>query len=261
MTSFMFEDMSEGLLDDMRVRLTNVRFLLHEFTLGDGAKPCFAFDPVDVENEDNALRTQLYTCGDPKNWAPSDDGMDIIYVGEGDAETAKISKKSGFGFWMKNVAAAGFPASLVKKDDISFFENVEVHLNRLPTGNKREDGSASEKAVPTKFFLKTAGEQKATSKGKGKGKGKAKVEAATTVADNGTAKMPEEFGELIKAAVIEAEAGIDRSSLGAIIRIQKERGIPWQTAAMKLIIKDDVLKGYLETLNLQLADGTIGVKV
>lgn len=76
--------------------------------------------------DDDSEYDQYYSCGDPKNFAPSADGTELIPIGQATA----LNENSNFAILLKQLAAAGFPEARMDSR-ITFIENLYGFMRRV----------------------------------------------------------------------------------------------------------------------------------
>lgn len=142
---------SGGLLDDVDVTFTNVKFEMFDYEGKSDPAPTFSADLVTgTEDGEKPLR-QHWSVGSAENWAPAEDGMEIIPIGKDHA----LRKASNFYMFVQSLLQAGVPESVLESGRVDFMEGLKAHIRRvdapkrgnLPQGGTRRgrDGKDYEK--------------------------------------------------------------------------------------------------------------------
>jgi hypothetical protein len=148
--SFSLKDfISGGLLDDVDVTLKNVKFEMFDYEGKSDPAPALGIDLVTGEEaEGEKPIRQHWSCGSADNWAPSEDGMEIIPIGK----DTMLRKSSNLHMLFTSMFEAGVPDSILEGGNVSVFEDLKVHIRRkdapkrgnLPQGGVRRGRDGKE---------------------------------------------------------------------------------------------------------------------
>ncbi len=130
-------EMVEGgiIPQDVVVTFNEARFAKFDYLRKDGTVAATTIAlRVKVKSEDGTDYTMHYSVGDPKDFAPSEDGESpadegpfVISLGERTA----LSKSSNFHLFLSNLVNAGFPESKIGAD-ARVFEGMQAFMIAIP---------------------------------------------------------------------------------------------------------------------------------
>lgn len=143
---------SGGLLDDVDVTFKDVRFEMFDYEGKSDPAPALGISLVTGdETEGEKPYRQHWSCGSAENWAPSEDGMEIVPIGK----DTMLRKASNLHMLFTSMFEAGVPDSVLEGGNVGVFEGLKVHIRRkdapkrgnLPKGGIRRgrDGKEYEK--------------------------------------------------------------------------------------------------------------------
>ncbi len=136
------EDAGEGgLFDDVTVKVVKSRFEMFNYEGKSVATPGIVFSLVDIN--DSAEYEQFYSMGNPHDWTPSSDGTELVYVGS--AESPAVRKTTNGMILITSVLDSGFPEDKFFAD-ISAFENMVCHMQRVPAPKRGNLTKKTDKA-------------------------------------------------------------------------------------------------------------------
>lgn len=162
-----------GLLDDEDVKITESRFVMFDY--GGKAQPVPALMWKLDRMDGSEPISQYWSMGKAVDWIPSDNGKELVPIGRA---TQLVSNSNGY-LLITSVINAGFPESKLA-DDISVFDGMEVHVNRVAAPKREGITSQKENATiltVSKILAMPGESSKATAQ---KGKGKTTAAAAAT---------------------------------------------------------------------------------
>jgi hypothetical protein len=119
-----------GLLDDEDVRVVESKFVMFDY--GGSVLPSPALMWKLDTMDGSELIPQYWSMGSSKDWIPSDDGKELVAIGR---RTQLIDDCNGM-ILLSSLINAGFPESKIA-DDISIFEGLECHVNRVAAPERK----------------------------------------------------------------------------------------------------------------------------
>lgn len=237
-----------GLLDDEDVKIVESKFVMFDY--GGKAQPTPALMWKLDRMDDSEPVSQYWSMGKATDWIPSDDGKELVPIGKA---TQLVSNSNGF-LLITSVINAGFPESKLA-DDVSVFEGMEIHVNRVAAPKREGLTNAKENATiltVSKIIAMPGESKKTTSKGKGKTtssststKSKAtKSKAASTDASGDAEALAVEFIlELLSDGekLAQYPDGIPKAKLAPEAFAKFSKDDPNRSAIVQLVFKDDFL--------------------
>lgn len=145
-----------GLLDDVDVTFTNVRFDMFDYEGKADPAPALGIDLVTgTEDGDKPIR-QHWSVGNAENWAPSEDGMTVVPIGR----DTTLRKSSNFFMLVQSLLQAGVPESVLEDGRCENIEGLRCHVRRvdapkrgnLPSGGTRRGADGKEYARDNKVL-------------------------------------------------------------------------------------------------------------
>jgi hypothetical protein len=243
-----------GQFDDIDVQIIGARFRGWDYN-GTISSPILGFEVTYRASEDAHEFSQVYSAGDLKHFAPSEDGRYAVPVGN----QAGLSESTNLAQWMTALINAGFPESKIG-EDVTAFVGTVGHVNNVP--QMKRAGLATAKDGKVLIFTKihsfpwdaaaqTAKAAAPAAKAKAKGQPQAAAQAAPVQAPVQTAAAPagSDDGALSAQAVqtvlsILTEKGgtISKTAITqeAFKKLMKD---PDRNKLLQLIFKDEFLKG------------------
>jgi len=209
------EDAGEGgLFDDVTVRIEKARFESFNYQGKSVAAPGIVLGLKDINDESDY--EQFYSMGSAKDWTPSEDGTELLYVGS--AENPFIRKSTNGMHLITSIIDSGFPPEDFYAD-VSAFEGMVCHMQRIPA--PKRSGIAKKTGPDGKEYADTilvvdkivtlpgeaeskpkakaagapAGAKKSTGKKGASAKKKASVADDSSLADKATAYLIEQLAE------------------------------------------------------------------
>ena len=145
------EDAGEGgLFDDVTVHITKSRFEMFDYN-GTQAVPVPSLRLEMQDTTDKTEYNQNYSMGSAKDWTPSSDGTELLYVGS--AENPNIKRNTNGMTLITSIMDSGFDADKFGVD-ISVFENMVCHMQRIPAPKRsglakkeRDDGKTFDDTI------------------------------------------------------------------------------------------------------------------
>lgn len=240
-----------GLLDDVTVRWDNPHFEMYDY---DGkvatAVPALGVTLVDVDTDE--ATEQYWSMGQAKDWAPSEDGSQLVSVG---SATQLRSSSNGM-IMLTSLLNAGFPPDKLGTD-ISDLDGLVAHMIRVDAPKRTGLAKAKKKGDDGREYTDTiltvdeivqlpwekkkpkgapGGKKKTGGKAKAKGKAKGKAAAA---ADTSNDEAVEEAQAFILELLADAgDDGIPKRKLPTLV-FQKRKDHPLRNAIVKLIGSED----------------------
>lgn len=234
-----------GLVDDVDVTLKENRFDVFDYN--GTVKPGVPSLKIVMDLEDGEEATQYYSMGSPTDWAPSEDGTQLVAIGK----ATNIRLSSNGGIFLKALVDAGFPADKLG-DDISILDGLQAHMIQVPAPKRpgikkkaREDGREFADTILIVSEIKTlpwekskprgapAGSKKTTT---GKG-GTTKKKSAPASDDDAKRKTT-----LAILAILEEEGSIAKKDLPTAI-FRNYKSDPDRNAMVKTAFDDEFLGG------------------
>lgn len=242
------EDFSEGggLLDNVDVTWEKCRFMMWDYQ-GKIQTPVPALC-IKMTLEDGDEAEQYWSAGNPKDWAPSQDGT--ILLPQGTAES--INMTSNLGILISSIVNAGFPIEKLE-DKISIFDGMRAHMVRQ-AAPKRSGLATAPRADGRSFDPTILVVDKILSfpweKGAAKGAGGAKA-AAPAADDSAAADLAV---ETIMGILAETPT-MPRTNLASQV-FQKLKGSELRNAAVQLVYSDE----FITNGPWNYADGNVSIE-
>ncbi len=193
------------LIDDEDVVIVGSHICMFDYQGTQPAVPVheIIFKRENVDDGDQGEEVhENYSIGNASQWAPSEDGKEIIPIGKAKG----LNDNCKFMIFMSNLVNAGFPEDRLG-NDVSAIINIRCHVNRIAGPKVKdkktgEDRKESTVLVVTKIHQLPWEEDKGGNKGKGKGKGKAAGTGTSTTTPAGTGE-DDEVNQLATAFVLD----------------------------------------------------------
>lgn len=129
-----------GLLDDEDVKIVESKFVMFDY--GGKAQPVPALLwKLDAMDGSEPV-AQYWSMGKATDWIPSDDGKELVPIGRA---TQLVESSNGM-VLIGSAVNAGFPESKLG-DDVTIFEGMECHVNRIAAPERK--GMVSKKENQT----------------------------------------------------------------------------------------------------------------
>jgi hypothetical protein len=229
-----------GLLDDVDVTLTELRFALYDY---DGKAPAPTFGMwVKMEAvSDGSVAEQFYSGGDPKHFVPAPDGKSAVPVS---GETGLNENTNAMAF-IGSLTKCGFPEDQIT-DSLACFEGSVVHINRIPQPKRPGLTGPDKKPIPMVTKLVSmpgegaAANTPAPAPAAQKAKGKAATPKAAASAPAGNI-ADKAVGVIL--AVVTAKGGkIAKSAIAQeAFKYLTETKDPDRNAVAQMVYKDEFL--------------------
>ena len=161
-----------GLLDDEDIKVIKSRFAMFDYNGTQTPAPAIKWVIDRLDGSDPI--EQYWTVGKGTDWMPTDDGKGLEPIGRA---TQLVNSSNGM-LLLNSLINAGTPSD-VMGEDISVFDGLECHVNRVAADrkgmdNKNSKGRELTVLTVTKIHKAPWDEEKSKSKNKTKGKGKGK---------------------------------------------------------------------------------------
>lgn len=239
-----------GLIDDVNVTFKDCRFEMFDY---EGkvipGVPSLKVNMVTEEDEESA---QNYSMGSAQDWAPSENGKELMSVGKATA----IRTTCNGGIFLQNLVDAGFPADDLGTD-ISVLDGLKVHVIRIPAperpGLKKKDKRFEDTILVVDDILALPGE-KAKSKTKSKTKAKGKDKAKDKAPDGDAPDVNDKAVDTVVTILAGNDGSVTKKALpGKIFQVLKTD--PDRNEVIKVAFEDDFLSD--ETRPWTYEDGTL----
>lgn len=135
---------TEGMFDDMQVEVKAAKFGMHNFAKAgepEKLRPAYIMVVLPDESKDGKTFDQAWGCGDPKDFAPSKDGKELLAVGT----KTTLSASCNFALLCKSMQVAGVPKEIVDGlgDNAELtvggkFHMVKQNITRTFRGEKQD---------------------------------------------------------------------------------------------------------------------------
>lgn len=112
-----------GLIDDADLLVKEARVV--NFTYPNTSVTTVALRLILTDDEDQD-HEQMYTCGDPKNFSPSPDGLRMVPTGQ----VTALSNSTNAAQLFDNLVGAGFPVERMT-EEVTFIEGLYGHWRRI----------------------------------------------------------------------------------------------------------------------------------
>lgn len=235
-----------GLIGDVDVLFKSNTFAMFDYggTVPGGSPSLKAVMLAEGEEEE---MDQYYSLGNARDWQPSDDGTQLVAIGN----ATGIRATSNGGMFLKALVDAGFPADKLG-DDITVLDGLQAHVIRVPVPeragiakSKKQKDREEKYGPPTLLIVSeiiTLPWEKAKAKGApkkaaAKGKAKAKAKGKKTGEESGGAD--EKAVETVMAILAE-DGTVAKKDLPAKI-FQAMKTDPDRNEVIKLVFDDAFL--------------------
>lgn len=233
-----------GLVDDVDLTIQEAKFVMWDYNGKiPQASPALCLSMLAEENE---KIEQYYSMGSSKDWMPSDNGKQLLSVGQ----ATGIRKTSNGGIFLTSLVDAGFPVEKLG-DDITVLEGLQAHMIRVPapkrSGLKQEEKKYEQTILVISEIIAMPGDKK---KPTGAPKG-AKTSKATTASGigGGAAKTKMESGDRDNVtekattqilSLLEANGSIAKKDIPGKL-FQTMKSDPDRNAIIKMVFDDEFL--------------------
>jgi len=234
-----------GLLDDANVTLKGCCFEMFDYngTIIPGVPAL----KIGMETEDGEESAQDYSMGNASDWAPSEDGKELLAIGKAKA----IRTTSNGGIFLQNLVDAGYPADNLGTD-ISVLDGVVAHVIQIPapkrSGMKAKTETKYEKTILVVDEIislpeeeKKKGKKKAAPKSKGKKKAApAETEEVITEPEEGDADLEQKTTDAIMEILAASGGSVSVKKLpGEVFQVAKAD--PDRNAIIKMAFEEEFL--------------------
>ena len=224
-----------GLIGDEDIIIKEARFEMFDYNGKRAPSPAARFC---LDRGDGEEVQQYFSLGKATDWLPSDDGKTLTPVGK----ATGLANSSNWAIFVTALVNAGFPENKIE-DDITCFEGLEGHVDRIPAPerkglvNKKEDATV---LVMTKIH-KLPWEKKGK-KGSGSSSSKSSSNgknSPSSSSDTGSA-VTGKASSFILGVLAKYPDGIEKSLLPteAFSMLKDD---PDRNAIVKLIFEDEFL--------------------
>jgi len=243
------EAVAGGLLDDVTVDWKECAFEMWDYN-GKIPAPVPALKVAMEEPDTKEEHTQYWSCGRAQDWAPSNDGKQLVAVGSATA----IRTSSNVFVLLKSLVDCKFPEDKLG-NDISELQGLRAHMSRVAAPKRpglakakrtAADGTEYEDTILVVSDIHNMPWEKAKPTGAPKtaGVGTAKAAAPTKAAPpaEGEAQpIDEEATTFMMEALADAgDDGIPRKTIPTVA-FQKLTGNPNRNAIAKRVYEEDFL--------------------
>jgi len=249
-----------GFMDDVDVMFTNCKFTMYDYDGNAPEAPVFMVDLVLLDGEDNQQpRRQVWSCGSPKDWEPSADGMSLNPARDG---IEKIRENTKFITLMKSMIENGYPSELLAKATADIFEGSKFHLIQIPAPEYKgldkkkktgKDGKEYADTIPVINKIISVGPQEAAGKGK---KASGKSAATTSEPSAETVSIEEAAEATLTTMIMEAGGELKKTQIPTLgVKNAELKNNPNKSVIMKKMFDDKFI-----TSKFTLKDGVITLK-
>lgn len=262
---------SGGLLDDVDVHIDKARYEIFDYQGKSDPAPALV---LHCTLEDGEEHTEALSVGRATDWQPSDDGKELIPVGQ----ATSLRDKCKAILFLQSLVNAGFDEELLADGDPSVLDGLGVHLTRVTVDykglEKRRDAEGREQDftvlnVSKINYLPGEGGKKGGGKGKkadggGKGGGKGKAASGSgkgkASAKSESAEPDTDLDEAAEGALMTAlaESGGSIESRAIPTKVYKYLdGVPNRNAVLQRAYSEDFLSR--EDAPWEYEDGTVSL--
>jgi hypothetical protein len=232
-----------GLLDDANVKWTEASFVMWDYG-GKSDQPVPALC-VKMEDENGEEHEQYWSIGRAQDWAPSEDGKELVAVGQ----KTSLNSNSNAMILLESLINAGFPADQLG-ERIDILEGLKAHMIRVAAPSR--PGLDSQQQGQQKTILTVdeilqlpweSGKSSKGSKGNKGGKGGGKS-AASSGGQSGGGSDEEALKEKATSTIMEVlgeEGSVEKKNLPNKIFAKLKQDAD-RNEIVKLAYKDEYLQ-------------------
>lgn len=233
-----------GLVDDVDLTIQEAKFIMWDYN-GKIPQATPALCLSMLAEEDEKIE-QYYSMGSSKDWMPSDNGKQLLSVGQATA----IRKTSNGGIFLTSLVDAGFPVEKLG-DDITVLEGLQAHMIRVPApkrGGLKQDERKYEQTILVVSEIITMPGDKKKPTGAPKGAKTSKTTVASSTGGN-AAKIKSESGggdDVAEKAttqilsLLEASGSIAKKDIPGKL-FQTMKNDPDRNTVIKMVFDDEFL--------------------